>query len=51
MLPVPTLDSLGVLGDGPHTHQEHLLVSFPVPRTKLLVRLFEMLDASFGAQR
>ena len=50
-LGVPTLDGLGVLGDGPHTHQEYLLVSHLVPRTKLLVRLFETLDASFGAAR
>jgi len=50
-LGVPTLDGLGVLGDGPHTHQEYLLVSCLVPRTKLLVRLFETLDASFGAAR
>jgi glutamate carboxypeptidase len=50
-LGVPTLDGLGVLGDGPHTHQEYLLVSCLVPRTKLLVRLFETLDASFGAVR
>jgi glutamate carboxypeptidase len=50
-LGVPTLDGLGVLGDGPHTHQEYLLVSCLVPRTKLLVRLFETLDASFGASR
>jgi glutamate carboxypeptidase len=49
-LGVPTLDGLGVLGDGPHTHQEYLLVSHLVPRTKLLVRLFETLDASFGAR-
>jgi glutamate carboxypeptidase len=50
-LGVPTLDGLGVLGDGPHTHQEYLLVSCLVPRTKLLVRLFETLDASFAAAR
>ena len=42
-LGVPTLDGLGVLGDGPHTHHEHLLVSCLVPRTKLLARLFESL--------
>jgi glutamate carboxypeptidase len=50
-LGVPTLDGLGVLGDGPHTHQEYLLVSCLVPRTKLLVRLFETLDSSFGTPR
>ena len=42
-LGVPTLDGLGVLSDGPHTHHEHLLVSCLVPRTKLLARLFETL--------
>lgn len=41
---VPTLDGLGVVGDGPHTHDEHLLVSCLVPRTTLLVRLFETLE-------
>lgn len=40
---VPTLDGLGVVGDGPHTLQEHLLISCLVPRTRLLVRLFETL--------
>jgi glutamate carboxypeptidase len=43
-LGVPTLDGLGVVGDGPHTHDEHLLVSCLVPRTKLLARLFETLE-------
>jgi glutamate carboxypeptidase len=42
-LGVPTLDGLGVIGDGPHTHYEHLLVSCLVPRTQLYVRLFETL--------
>jgi glutamate carboxypeptidase len=42
-LGIPTLDGLGVIGDGPHTHHEHLLVSCLVPRTKLYVRLFETL--------
>ncbi len=41
----PTLDGLGVLGDGPHTHHEHLLISCLVPRTQLLARLFETLPA------
>lgn len=41
---VPTLDGLGVVGDGPHTHHEHLLLSCLVPRTKLLARLFETLE-------
>lgn len=44
-LGVPTLDGLGVIGDGPHTHHEHLLVPCLVPRTRLLVRLFETLPA------
>jgi len=43
-LGLPTLDGLGVVGDGPHTHQEHLLASCLVPRTKLLARLFETLE-------
>lgn len=42
-LGVPTLDGLGVIGDGPHTHEEHLLLSCLVPRTRLWVRLFETL--------
>jgi glutamate carboxypeptidase len=42
-LGVPTLDGLGVIGDGPHTHHEHLLLSCLVPRTRLWVRLFETL--------
>jgi glutamate carboxypeptidase len=36
----PTLDGLGVDGDGAHTMQEHLLVSSLVPRKTLLERLF-----------
>lgn len=40
-LGIPTLDGLGVVGDGPHTHHEHLLISSLVPRTRLLMRLFE----------
>lgn len=42
-LGVPTLDGLGVIGDGPHTHHEHLLVSCLVPRTRLYLRLFDTL--------
>ncbi len=42
-LGVPTLDGLGVIGDGPHTHEEHLLLSCLVPRTRLWVRLYETL--------
>lgn len=42
-LGIPTLDGMGVLGAGPHTHEEHLLISWLMPRTRLLVRLFETL--------
>lgn len=49
-LGVPTLDGLGVIGDGPHTHEEHLLIPCLVPRTTLWVRLFETLDASLVAE-
>jgi acetylornithine deacetylase/succinyl-diaminopimelate desuccinylase-like protein len=42
-LGVPTLDGMGVIGDAPHTHQEHLLVSWLEPRARLLQRLFETL--------
>lgn len=48
-LGIPTLDGLGVIGDGPHTHQEHLLISCLVPRTKLYVRLFETLTPALIA--
>ncbi len=40
---VPTLDGLGVDGQGAHTHQEQLIVSSLVPRATLLLRLFETL--------
>lgn len=40
---VPTLDGLGVDGNGAHTHEEHLLVSSLVPRFTLLRRLMETL--------
>ncbi len=43
-LGVPTLDGLGVIGDGPHTHYEHIEISCLVPRTRLWVRLFETLS-------
>ena len=45
-LGVPTLDGLGVCGDGAHTHEEHLLVSSLVPRARLLAGLFERLGRS-----
>jgi len=40
----PTLDGLGVCGQGVHTKQEHLLVSSLVPRARLLAGLFEALS-------
>ena len=43
-LGIPTLDGLGVCGDGGHTKQEHLLVSSLVPRARLLAGLFEALS-------
>lgn len=42
-LGVPTLDGLGVCGQGVHTKNEHLLVSSLVPRARLLACLFEEL--------
>ena len=39
----PTLDGMGVDGDGPHTHEEYLTFSSVIPRTRLLMRLFETL--------
>jgi glutamate carboxypeptidase len=38
-LGIPTLDGLGVVGAGAHTHDEHILVSHLVPRAVLLTRL------------
>jgi glutamate carboxypeptidase len=42
-LGVPTLDGLGVAGEGAHTHDEHLLVSSIEPGTRLFQGLFETL--------
>ncbi|WP_406858341.1 M20 family metallopeptidase [Alsobacter sp. KACC 23698] len=42
-LGVPTLDGLGVDGDGAHTLHEHALVSSIVPRTQLMERLLTSL--------
>jgi glutamate carboxypeptidase len=42
-LGIATLDALGVLGAGLHTHQEHLLISSLVPRAQLLARLLSEL--------
>ena len=43
-LEIPTLDGLGVDGDGAHTFEEHLLVSSLVPRCRLLAALIETLE-------
>jgi len=42
-LGIPTLDGLGVGGAGPHTHDEHLLVSSLEPRARLFAGLIEQL--------
>ena len=42
-LGVPTLDGLGVDGDGAHTLHEYCLVSSLVPRARLMASLLEML--------
>ncbi len=42
-LGVPTLDGLGIDGDGAHTLQEHGLVSSIAPRMALMERLLETL--------
>ena len=39
----PTLDGMGVDGDGGHTHEERLYISSVIPRMRLLMRLFETL--------
>ena len=43
-LGVPTLDGLGVDGDGAHSHGEHLYRSSLEQRARLLLRLFETLE-------
>jgi glutamate carboxypeptidase len=40
---LPTLDGLGVDGDGAHTHEEHLIVSSIERGTRLMQGLFETL--------
>ena len=40
----PTLDGLGVDGDGGHTLEERLYIDSIVPRTSLLIRLLETLE-------
>jgi len=44
-LGIPTLDGLGVCGDGIHTQDEHLLVSSLEPRARLLAGLYTALSA------
>lgn len=39
----PTLDGMGVDGDGAHTPEERLYISSVLPRTRLLMRLMETL--------
>ncbi len=41
---IPTLDGLGLCGDGAHTHDEYILYSSLVPRARLLAGLMESLD-------
>jgi glutamate carboxypeptidase len=41
---IPTLDGLGVDGDGAHTNHEHLLYSSIEPRTRLMQGLMERLE-------
>ena len=41
---VPTLDGLGIDGDGAHTLQEYALISSIAPRAKLIARLLERID-------
>ena len=43
-LGVPTLDGLGIDGNGAHTEWEHALVSSIEPRVRLLRRLLETLE-------
>lgn len=43
-LGVPTLDGLGIDGDGAHTHWEHGLISSIAPRTLLMRGLLETLQ-------
>jgi len=44
-LGIPTLDGLGVVGAGPHTLGEHLLISELVPRARLFAGLLAELAA------
>ncbi len=44
-LGIPTLDGLGLMGHGAHTHEEHIVVSSIVPRTTMFARLVAELAA------
>ena len=41
---IPTLDGLGVDGDGAHTNEEHLKYSSIEPRSRLMQGLMERLQ-------
>jgi glutamate carboxypeptidase len=41
---IPTLDGLGIDGDGAHTHNEHVLVSSIEPGTRLMQGLMATLE-------
>jgi glutamate carboxypeptidase len=43
-LGVPTLDGLGVVGAGAHTHNEHLVVSDLASRARIFAGLLAQLD-------
>lgn len=43
-LEIPTLDGIGVMGDGPHTHGEHLLISSLMPRVRMMAGLIQRLS-------
>ena len=42
-LGIPTLDGLGADGHGAHSFDEHIYYSSLIPRTQLMIRLFETL--------
>ncbi|MGE0238214.1 MAG: M20/M25/M40 family metallo-hydrolase [Parvibaculaceae bacterium] len=42
-LGIPTLDGLGLCGDGFHTHKEHILISSLVPRARVFAGLLSEL--------
>ncbi len=43
-LKVPTLDGVGVMGDGPHTYGEHLLISSLMPRVRLMAGMIRSIS-------